>query len=263
MVLAEQNAYVDIRRALASDRLREVQQSFDALTITRLNSLGVDTGWRCLVVGSGRGSIARWLSERVGELGRIVLAELDPSDNIESNVETRVHDIVEDPMERDTYDLAYSRYVLMTVGDPHRALDNMIASLRPGGWLVVEEGDFGEPMVITREHPAAGAFERVWHAMTAFLADSMDARYGTKLPRIGGGLGLDELHTEATRAFNAGGANAPTAMKVALDVFRPFLLSSTAVWEDDLDLASAALEDPSFVCGSPTSYVMLGRKPER
>jgi hypothetical protein len=40
------------------------------------------------------------------------------------------------------------------------------------------------------------------------------------------------------------------------------LLASTALWEDDLDLATAALADPSFVCGTPLSYAIFGRKAE-
>jgi hypothetical protein len=138
----------------------------------------------------------------------------------------------------------------------------MIESLRPGGWLVVEEGDFDEPVVVTREHPGAGAFERVWHAMTAFLSDSMDVRYGSRLPRIGWGLGLVDFHTEAVRTFSPGGDPGLLAMKMAVDLFRDQLLSSTALWEDDLDIATAALEDPSFVCGTPLSYAIFGRKRE-
>jgi hypothetical protein len=136
----------------------------------------------------------------------------------------------------------------------------MIASLRPGGMLVVEEGDFDEPSVVTREHPASGAFERVWHAMTAFLSDLMDVRFGTRLPRLGWSLGLKEFHTEATRTYSPGGDPGPMAMKMAVEMFRDQLLGATVLWEDDLDMAAAALEDPSFVCGSPMSYAIVGRK---
>jgi SAM-dependent methyltransferase len=268
MVMAEQipgrfsnNWALDIRRELESERLRDVQGAFDPMTATRLDRAGVSAGWRCLVVGAGRGSITRWLSTRVGALGNVVAVDIEaPEGAGQTNIEARSHDILSGPVDTGTFDLAHSRHVLMAMNDPRAALENMIASLRPGGWLVVEEGDFDEPVVITREHPASGSFERVWHAMTAFLCESMDVRYGTRLPRIGWGLGLVDFHTEATRTFSPGGEPGPMAMKLAVDMFREQLLASTALWEDDLDLATAALEDPSFVCGTPMSYAIFGRK---
>jgi len=252
--------YLDIRRELQSDRLRDVQAAFDPTTATRLDSVGVDTGWRCLIVGAGRGSIARWLASRVGPLGRVVTADDDPVAG-DACVESLAHDIGAGPVSPRGYDLAHSRHILMTMGNACAALQNMIESLRPGGWLVVEEGDFDEPSIVTREHPAAGSVERVWHAMTAFLSESMDVRFGTRLPRIGWSLGLEEFHTEATRTYSPGGDAGPMAMKLAVEMFRDQLLGGTALWEDDLDMATAALEDPSFVCGSPMSYAIIGRRP--
>ena len=265
MAVAERrDTVIDVRRELSSEQLRDVQEAFDPLTRARLDSVGVGAAWRCLVVGAGRSSIVRWLAGRVGALGRVVAADYDMTFTVGDceNVEVRVQDVMADPPERDAYDLAHSRHVLMATGDPRAALGHMVSSLRPGGWLVVEEGDFDEPVVVTREHPAAGAFERVWHAMTAFLSESMDVRFGTRLPRLGWGLALTDFHTQATRTYSPGGDAGPMAMKLAVEMFRDQLLATTALWEDDLDMATAALEDPSFVCGTPVSFALFGRKPE-
>src|SRR5207302_346506 len=105
--------YLDIRRELQSDRLRDVQAAFDPTTATRLDSVGVDTGWRCLVVGAGRGSIARWLSSRVGPLGGVVVADDEPAP-ADAAVETIAHDIAIAPVPPGGYDLAHSRHILMT-----------------------------------------------------------------------------------------------------------------------------------------------------
>ena len=254
--------YLDIRREFSSERLHDVQAAFDPLTATRLESIGICEGWTCLIVGGGRAAMARWISSRIGPSGRVVVADADMSlDSAKpSEFETRPDDIRTGPVDGDAYDVAHSRHLLMAMKEPQPALEHMVASLRPGGWLVVEEGDFDEPAVVTREHPAAGAFERVWHAMTVFLSGSMDVRYGTRLPRIGSCLGLDDFRVESTRTYSPGGEPGPMAMKLAMDMFRDQLLASTAHWEDDLVLATAALEDPSFVCGTPMSYAVFGRK---
>ena len=48
----------------------------DATTTRALAALGVASGWQCIDVGAGRGSIARWLAERVGPSGHVVAADL-------------------------------------------------------------------------------------------------------------------------------------------------------------------------------------------
>jgi ubiquinone/menaquinone biosynthesis C-methylase UbiE len=47
-------------------RLELSQQRLDPLTIRRLERLGIGRDARCLEIGGGRGSITRWLAERVG-----------------------------------------------------------------------------------------------------------------------------------------------------------------------------------------------------
>ena len=40
-----------------------------------------------------------------------------------------------------TFDLVHARLVLVHVPDRARALATMVAALRPGGWLLVEDAD--------------------------------------------------------------------------------------------------------------------------
>ena len=47
-------------------RLRALEDAFDGASIRHLAERGVGAGWRCLEVGCGAGSVARWLAERVG-----------------------------------------------------------------------------------------------------------------------------------------------------------------------------------------------------
>jgi ubiquinone/menaquinone biosynthesis C-methylase UbiE len=65
--LLSQQAAPEIERA----RLKLIQEFHDPLTISQLNAIGVDVGWRCLDVGTGGGSVARMLAERVGSTGSV------------------------------------------------------------------------------------------------------------------------------------------------------------------------------------------------
>jgi hypothetical protein len=60
------------------NRFSALEALFDAGTFQHLDALGVSPGWRCLEVGGGSGSVARWLSQRVGLSGRVVVTDIDP-----------------------------------------------------------------------------------------------------------------------------------------------------------------------------------------
>ena len=48
------------------DRLNLQASIFDPVTIRHMETIRVTEGWKCLEVGAGAGSIAEWLSRRVG-----------------------------------------------------------------------------------------------------------------------------------------------------------------------------------------------------
>jgi hypothetical protein len=60
-----------------ADRFDGLDQAFDAVSIGHLQRLGVGTGARCLEIGAGSGSIARWLAGQVGPAGQVVATDLD------------------------------------------------------------------------------------------------------------------------------------------------------------------------------------------
>src|SRR6516165_5209763 len=80
-------------------RLELFQQRLDPLTIRRIERLGIAPGAACLEIGGGRGSVARWLAERVGPAGRVTATDLQPDFLRElglPNLEVRRHDIRSD-----------------------------------------------------------------------------------------------------------------------------------------------------------------------
>ena len=135
----------DIGADTESQRLQLLEVCRDPGTIRRLDQLGVSRGWRCLEIGAGHGSIARWLADRVAPTGSVIAADIDPRflTNMPAGVDVRRVDIRHDDLEAETYDLVHCRALLMHLPDPTAALARMVAALRPGGLLLVEEGDYG------------------------------------------------------------------------------------------------------------------------
>ena len=78
------------------------------------------------------------------------------------NLELRKADIVASPMEPNGFDLVTARAILHHVADAGAAIANLIASLRPGGALLLIEPDF-LPVSIA-EPPELRAFWDAWLA---------------------------------------------------------------------------------------------------
>jgi hypothetical protein len=92
------------------------------------------------------GSIARWLSDVVGRTGRVSATDLETgflSEIRDSNVEVLRHDIRTDGFSASSFDLIHTRAVLMHIFIGVNLLRRVVSWLTPGGWLLVEELDFG------------------------------------------------------------------------------------------------------------------------
>jgi 2-polyprenyl-3-methyl-5-hydroxy-6-metoxy-1,4-benzoquinol methylase len=130
-----------------------------------LQSLGVvKSGARTLEVGCGNGSISAWLARQVAPDGRAIAVDLDLSlvDVHLLNLEFRKADIMAGPVEPGSFDLVTARAVLHHVADPEKAIASLVASLRPGGAILLIEPDF-LPVTIA-EPPEVRAFWSGWLA---------------------------------------------------------------------------------------------------
>jgi SAM-dependent methyltransferase len=167
-------------------RLRHLEAVADPLTIQRLNATAVGPGWRCLEIGAGAGSIARWLGEAVGPSGSVVACDINPRylSGARPNVEVRRHDVTQDDLEPEAYDLVHARALLQHLPDPLACLARMVAAVAPGGWLVVEEGDFGT-LDLAGPADAAKATAVFQDAMSRMTAASiMHANFGRSVPGL-------------------------------------------------------------------------------
>jgi SAM-dependent methyltransferase len=128
----------------ARQRLSLLEQCYDGPTTRRLQALGVGPGWRCLEVGAGGGSIAEFLCREVGPEGRVTAVDIDTRflNGIDApNIDVVRLDVTTDDLPKQAFDLVHCRALLMHLPARQRVLDALVAALRPGGCLLVEEGD--------------------------------------------------------------------------------------------------------------------------
>jgi SAM-dependent methyltransferase len=178
-------------------RLDEQAKLWDPLSFRQLAGLGVADGWRCLEVGGGTGTVARWLSERVGRTGQVVGTDLVTRwmDDVRApNLQVRRHDIVVDPLEESTYDLVHARLVLTHLPQRDAIVTKLIGALKPGGWLLLEDADSQNFGVC---HPPHALWARVAAAILGALDSAgADHEYGRRLPATLRSAGLTDIAAE-------------------------------------------------------------------
>ncbi|MDQ3946964.1 MAG: methyltransferase domain-containing protein [Actinomycetota bacterium] len=244
------------------DRMVLAESLLDPVTIRQLESIGVRAGMRCLEVGAGAGSVARWLATRVGPGGQVVATDidtrfLDPG----AGYEIRHHDIVSDPPLPAGFDVAHARLVLQHVPDKDRAVANLAAAVVPGGWLLVEELDF-------TTSGAAGplgarSFARVERAMHQVLAaGGFDPAFGRRLPSRFRAAGLVDVEGRGGLSVVRGGSPYAVWYGQSIEALRPRLRASGLVSEEEVTRACGLLDDPGFELVTPVLISTRGRRPE-
>jgi SAM-dependent methyltransferase len=256
---AESGRYIfDQRRKDEDERLRSMERLWDPGTKAVIGSLGIASGWRCLEIGAGRGSIARWLAETVGSEGDVLATDISTlhlQGLAEPNLEVRRHDILTDPLPSDHFDLVHARLVMEHLG--RRSLERAVAAVRPGGWLVLEDHDWGAALT----HPNHERMRHVHEAVGRFMSRAgFDAAYGRRLVHELERAGLDDVAADGRLRVYRGASPATTFLRLTLESMAASLLASGELRQEDLAWALAALDDPDSVFLTPM-IAAWGRKP--
>jgi 2-polyprenyl-3-methyl-5-hydroxy-6-metoxy-1,4-benzoquinol methylase len=255
------NAWTEERRRLAA-----LEAVFDPGTWRLLEARGVGPGWRCLEVGAGGGSIAKWLCGRVGPAGRVVATDLDTRflDAIDRpNLEVRRHDLASEALPAAEFDLIHTRMVLQHLPDKPAALARLVAALRPGGWLVVEDMDFASAVADPAIGTAAAAlFARMMDSSARSAATtSSDLMHGRRLFGLLTAAGLNQVGAEGRSFMWQGGSPGATAWRLSVAQKRAHFVELGLLTDAELDEGLALLADPSFVAISPLMMAVWGRRP--
>jgi class 3 adenylate cyclase len=242
--------------------LRSLDAWADAITIGHLNTVGVGDGWRCLEVGAGAGSIARWLGDRVGAFGSVVATDIDVGyfTDLPANVEARQHDLMSDEFDPGAYDLVHCRSLLAHLADPSAGLARMADAVAEGGWLVIEENDVG--LASMTGAPEAARATKILREIGFRWAAAgvMDAHLGRSVPGLVRDLGLEDFGTDAVTGIGSPGDPAYDAMRMAWPNTRR-AAAMVGIEETDLVCLDRAFESPSNLLVGMTLFSAWGRKP--
>jgi hypothetical protein len=91
------------------------------------------------------------------------------------------------------------------VGRQEVAIRQMTKCLRPGGWLIDEDADWGTAAPVDPEHPLHDGYRRAWRDGDWWTSRGYDKAFGQKLPALFERCGLQDIrHEAATEAVRGG-----------------------------------------------------------
>lgn len=244
-------------------RFSALSEIFDRGTIRHLGERGIQEGWHCLEVGGGGGSIATWLSERVGPTGHVLVTDIDTR-FLEAlnlpNMEVRRHNIASDSLSHGAFDLVHSRLVLIHLPERERVLERLVAALKPGGWLVDEEFDALSMPADPGVNPSE-VFLKTHAAMGRLLAArGAEPRFGRTLFARLRAHGLIDVAAEARTFMWQGRSAGARLWRANFEQVREDLIGAGYITNEEFDEDLARLDDPEFLTPSPIMWTAWGRR---
>jgi SAM-dependent methyltransferase len=224
-------------------RLALLEHHADPTSVRRLQTTGVGAGWRCLEVGAGRGSIARWLSRQVGPSGEVVALDLDTSllsGLEEPNVEVLCGDVLEIELSEASFDLIHARLVLMHIPERERAIERLVSLLRPGGSLVLEELDW--MAVLADADPDRVALFRAFEE----ALPSIDFQCGRALLDELREAGLSDTYADFRVDVIEGATPLAQWEQLSVQALTEDVLSAGTATAEQIEQHLARLEDPEY-----------------
>ena len=258
---------LDKNRAEALRRLLLLARHEDPGTIACLEGIGVGTGWRCLEIGAGAGTIAQWLAKRVGIRGRVVATDIDTTliePLAKPPLEILRHDVVRDSLTENSFDLVHARQVLMHLPEREAVIEKLAGAVKPGGWLFVEDSD------ASTDAPAADApaamralYEKVIAEIYAFVRSrGIDPTFGTRLFGLLSRLGFEEVRAEGRLHVYRGNPEEDASSHVpAFAELRDAILERGVVMADEFAGFIALTRNPAFAWRESLTIAAWGRKP--
>ena len=258
------NYLLDNQQPEAGQRFDALSALFDPTTFRHVQDLGILVGWRVWEVGAGGPGVPSHLAAQVGPQGHVVATDIDTSwlGDGETTYEVRRHDVGSEPAPEGLFDLVHARLVLVHVSRRAQALASMVAAVRPGGWLLLEEADPAlQPLACPDEYgPEQALANKLKHGFRELLAErGVDLAYGRTLPRLLRDAGLIEVRSDAY--FPMGGPDSTELERATVEQVRSALVTAGIATDSEIGRHLADVSAGSLDLATSPLVSAWGRKP--
>lgn len=195
---------------------------------------------------------------RVGPGGSVTATDLDTRflDALDhDNLTVLAHNLLEDPPPGE-FDVVHARLLVEHLSFD-AALDGLLAAVKPGGFLLVEDLDH----VSAAPDRPRPELDKAQDAILSFMSKAgFDPYCGRRLWSALRGRGLADVHAEGSVTLMHSSSPGMDFYRFSLEALGPTLVENGALAQDELDRARATLDDPDFAALSAILVSASGRR---
>jgi ubiquinone/menaquinone biosynthesis C-methylase UbiE len=203
-----------------------------------------------LSVGCGIGIFEQWLARVIAPKGAVYAADNDSvkvqymHDTLDEN---KIHNFI--PVLDDAYtltscghrqyDIIYARYLFQHLSDPDKALTRMMALLKPGGYLIIDDEIFSA----SRTEPAHWAIEEVSHNITKKAEACLHTNYdiGASLEQL---VQRHHFEIKIMRSFEQRSGSVGIELFInSIEEARDFLVGRMIITAEEIDAIIEGLQE--------------------
>jgi hypothetical protein len=140
----------------------------------------------------------------------------------------------------------------------------MVECLRPGGWLVDEDGDWGTVAPVDPSHPYYAGYQDAYRSGEWWTSRGYDPTFGRKLPSLFERCGLENIRHETTAEVVRGGSPWARWWQETLEAIRGWEQGKdeqTKAREEEYKALIAPCSDPSFWFLNALVHACWGQRP--
>ena len=151
------------------------------------------------------------------------------------NLDARVQSVVTEDLSAEEYDLAHTRFTLAHIAERDLVVAKMLRSLKPGGWLLIEDPDFStEDVAPGAESTKRQLFESGTGALREFQRQRrMDPYYGHTLAGKPNTLGLQKVKAVGRSLTVQVGTPAPREVALTIEQLQTPAIATGLIFELD------------------------------
>jgi SAM-dependent methyltransferase len=242
------------------ERLGLLEATVDDLSIAALRAAGVAPGARCLEVGAGSGSIARWFAGEAGDPALVVATDVDArllAPLEAEGVRVLAHDVVVDDFPPQSFDVIHARSVLEHLVARDEVVGRMAEWLAPDGVLVLV--DCASFPIASSRHAVYRDAMQAWIDVLALTGTDYEwsRTFPTPLQRYG----YRDVGALVTAPVLRGGSPTAQFWKLTLETLRERIVAADLLTDAAIGDAQRLLGDPDFWDLAPAFVATWGRRP--
>jgi ubiquinone/menaquinone biosynthesis C-methylase UbiE len=268
-IAPQPNPYALATGAAAVRRLHVLHDIYSPAGRRVLLQAGLRPGMKAADFGCGVGVVTRMMGEMVGPSGSVTGIDVNSQQLAEAaawcesqgvrNASFVTADATRTGLPRGSFDLVYCRFLLLHLPDPMACLREMRDLLRPGGIIVVEDGDLATAMSVPPTSIDAFAYLFCRFGPVRGLDYSLARNLYHMVMRAGFADVDVEIHQPAitrgeNRYFLKWSVEEAGPTFVGAGIVTPERLATTLV-----DMQKA-IEDPDVLILAPRMSLVWGRK---